>query len=60
VREQVPEAKMLTVLQNIDALYWRAAGERAGRRGVRVKGSGRARGAASTRATACSSISGPL
>jgi len=25
--EQLPEAKMLTVLQNVDALYWRAAGE---------------------------------
>ena len=24
---QMPEAKILTVLQNIDALYWRAAGE---------------------------------
>jgi hypothetical protein len=29
LREQVPEAKVLTVLQNVDALYWRAAGERA-------------------------------
>lgn len=29
LREQMPEAKILTVLQNIDALYWRAAGERA-------------------------------
>jgi hypothetical protein len=29
VREQMPDAKVLTVLQNIDALYWRAAGERA-------------------------------
>jgi len=29
VREQIPEAKVLTVLQNIDALYWHAAGERA-------------------------------
>jgi len=28
LREQMPEAKVLTVLQNIDALYWRAAGER--------------------------------
>jgi hypothetical protein len=26
---QMPGAKILTVLQNIDALYWRAAGERA-------------------------------
>ena len=29
VREQLPEAKVFTVLQNVDALYWRAAGERA-------------------------------
>jgi hypothetical protein len=29
IRELLPEAKILTVLQNIDALYWRAAGERA-------------------------------
>jgi hypothetical protein len=29
VRRQLPDAKILTVLQNIDALYWRAAGERA-------------------------------
>src|SRR5579864_60323 len=29
VREQSPQAKVLTVLQNVDALYWRAAGERA-------------------------------
>ena len=29
VRRELPEAKILTVLQNIDALYWRAAGERA-------------------------------
>jgi hypothetical protein len=29
IRESLPEAKILTVLQNIDALYWRAAGERA-------------------------------
>lgn len=28
LRAQMPDAKMLTVLQNIDALYWRAAGER--------------------------------
>jgi hypothetical protein len=27
LRERMPEAKMLTVLQNVDALYWRAAGE---------------------------------
>jgi hypothetical protein len=29
--EQIPDAKILTVLQNIDALYWRAAGERTDR-----------------------------
>ena len=29
LHEQLPAAKVLTVLQNIDALYWRAAGERA-------------------------------
>jgi len=27
LREQMPEIRVLTVLQNIDALYWRAAGE---------------------------------
>jgi hypothetical protein len=26
--EQLPDAEVLTVLQNVDALYWRAAGER--------------------------------
>jgi hypothetical protein len=29
LRKHMREAKVLTVLQNIDALYWRAAGERA-------------------------------
>jgi hypothetical protein len=29
--EQIPDAKILTVLQNIDSLYWRAAGERTDR-----------------------------
>jgi len=29
VRKAVPEVKMVTVLQNVDSLYWRAAGERA-------------------------------
>ncbi len=29
LHQQMPDAKVLTVLQNIDALYWRAAGERA-------------------------------
>src|ERR1700736_6373724 len=28
-RGEMPEAKIVTVLQNVDALYWRAAGERA-------------------------------
>jgi hypothetical protein len=28
VREKLPQERVLTVLQNIDALYWRAAGER--------------------------------
>jgi hypothetical protein len=28
VAEEMPEAQVLTVLQNVDALYWRAAGER--------------------------------
>ena len=37
LRQQIPAAKTLTVLQNIDALYWRAAGERAAKvEGVRV------------------------
>jgi hypothetical protein len=37
VKEQVPGARILTVLQNIDALYWRAAGERSDKiEGVRV------------------------
>lgn len=31
LHEQMPGTKVLTVLQNIDALYWRAAGERADR-----------------------------
>jgi hypothetical protein len=29
VNEVIPGARVLTVLQNVDALYWRAAGERA-------------------------------
>src|SRR5579864_8708126 len=29
LKKQVPDDKVLTVLQNIDSLYWRAAGERA-------------------------------
>ena len=29
VRKENPEAKVMTVLQNVDSLYWRAAGERA-------------------------------
>ena len=27
VRERIPQARLLTALQNVDALYWRAAGE---------------------------------
>ena len=27
LRERLPEERVLTVLQNVDALYWRAAGE---------------------------------
>ncbi len=39
VKRQMPEARVLTVLQNIDALYWRAAGERADKiEAVRVNG----------------------
>jgi hypothetical protein len=38
LQQQLPEAKLLTVLQNIDALYWRAAGERVDKvDAVRVK-----------------------
>src|SRR5215470_17410597 len=38
VRKENPEARVLTVLQNIDSLYWRAAGERADKvEAVRVK-----------------------
>jgi hypothetical protein len=38
LHEQMPGTKILTVLQNIDALYWRAAGERADKvDAVRVK-----------------------
>jgi len=29
VKQLLPDARILTVLQNVDALYWRAAGERA-------------------------------
>src|SRR5271170_4875085 len=29
LRKEIPEARVHTVLQNVDALYWRAAGERA-------------------------------
>jgi hypothetical protein len=28
VREEIPSASLLTILQNVDPLYWRAAGER--------------------------------
>lgn len=38
LQKQIPGAKVLTILQNIDALYWRAAGERADKvDAVRVK-----------------------
>src|SRR6201988_5213901 len=38
IRKQNPEAKGVTVLQNVDSLYWRAAGERAAKvEAVRVK-----------------------
>jgi hypothetical protein len=38
LQRQMPEARILTVLQNIDALYWRAAGERVDKvEAVRVK-----------------------
>jgi uncharacterized iron-regulated protein len=38
VRKENPEAKVVTVLQNIDSLYWRAAGERADKvEAVRVR-----------------------
>jgi uncharacterized iron-regulated protein len=38
IRKQNPEAKVMTVLQNVDSLYWRAAGERAAKvEAVRVK-----------------------
>ena len=37
LKKQMPSSKILSVLQNIDALYWRAAGERADKvEGVRV------------------------
>src|SRR5579864_1075897 len=37
LKKQVPDDKEVTVLQNIDSLYWRAAGERADKvEGVRV------------------------
>ena len=38
VRKENPEARVLTVLQNVDSLYWRAAGEQADKvEAVRVK-----------------------
>ena len=36
LKEQMPQERVLTVLQNVDALYWRAAGERQGVEAVRV------------------------
>ena len=38
LHQEMPDTKVLTVLQNVDALYWRAAGERADKvEGVRVR-----------------------
>ncbi|MGC2446483.1 MAG: hypothetical protein WA477_02485, partial [Candidatus Sulfotelmatobacter sp.] len=38
VRKENPEARVVTVLQNVDSLYWRAAGEQADKvEAVRVK-----------------------
>ncbi len=38
VRKENPDAKVVTVLQNVDSLYWRAAGERADKiEAVKVK-----------------------
>ena len=38
VRRENPDAKIVTVLQNVDSLYWRASGERADKvEAVRVK-----------------------
>ncbi len=31
LREELPGTRVLTILQNVDALYWRAAGERCGK-----------------------------
>ena len=36
IKQRCPDASLLTVLQNIDSLYWRAAGERAHVDAVRV------------------------
>src|SRR5580698_672131 len=37
LREQLPQEKVLTVLQNVDALYWQAAGEQREVEWVRVE-----------------------
>jgi hypothetical protein len=38
LHEEMPDTRVLTVLQNVDALYWRAAGERADKvEAVRVR-----------------------
>jgi Haem-binding uptake, Tiki superfamily, ChaN len=37
LREQLPQEKVLTVLQNVDALYWQAAGEQREVQWVRVE-----------------------
>jgi len=31
LRQEIPDAKILTILQNVDALYWQASGESAGK-----------------------------
>ena len=41
LREKLPEERVVTVLQNVDALYWRAAGEPDGTGRGRARESGR-------------------
>ena len=36
IKEQMPQERLLTVLQNVDGLYWRAAGEQRGVEAVKV------------------------
>ncbi len=38
INQRMPEERVLTVLQNVDALYWRAAGERQGVEAVKISG----------------------